>query len=54
MDPAGDRLDVLTTLVERFDAQHEPIDPPDPIDALPDGRKLSQTKAAKVLVARTS
>ena len=32
--PAGDRLDVLTTLVERFESQHEPIDPPNPIDAL--------------------
>lgn len=31
---AGDRLEVLTTLVERYEAQHEPIDPPDPIDAL--------------------
>ena len=32
--PAGDRLDVLTTLVERYESQHEPIEPPDPIDAL--------------------
>ena len=32
--PAGDRLDVLTTLVERYEAQHTPIDPPDPIEAL--------------------
>ena len=32
--PAGDRLDVLTTLVERYESQHEPIDPPDPVDAL--------------------
>lgn len=32
--PAGDRLEVLTTLVERYESQHEPIDPPDPIDAL--------------------
>lgn len=31
---AGDRLEVLTTLVERYEAQHEPIDPPDPMDAL--------------------
>jgi HTH-type transcriptional regulator/antitoxin HigA len=30
----GDRLDVLTTLVERFEAQRAPIDPPDPIEAL--------------------
>ena len=32
--PAGDRLDVLAMLVERFESQHEPIDPPNPIDAL--------------------
>jgi HTH-type transcriptional regulator/antitoxin HigA len=32
--PAGDRLDVLTTLVEHFESQREPIHPPDPIDAL--------------------
>ena len=32
--PAGDRLDVLTALVERYEAQHEPIAPPDPVDAL--------------------
>ena len=32
--PAGDRLEVLTTLVERYESQHEPIDPPDPVDAL--------------------
>lgn len=31
---AGDRLEVLTTLVERYESQHEPIEPPDPIDAL--------------------
>ena len=32
--PAGDRLDVLATLVERYEAQHERIEPPNPIDAL--------------------
>jgi HTH-type transcriptional regulator/antitoxin HigA len=32
--PAGDRLEVLTTLVDRYESEHEPIDPPDPIDAL--------------------
>ena len=32
--PAGDRLDVLTTLVEYYEMVHEPIEPPDPIDAL--------------------
>lgn len=32
--PAGDRLDILTTLVDHYESQHEPVDPPDPIDAL--------------------
>lgn len=32
--PAGDRLEVLTTLVEHYESRHEPIDLPDPIDAL--------------------
>lgn len=32
--PAGDRLDVLVTLVEHYESQHEPIAPPNPVDAL--------------------
>ncbi len=32
--PSGDRLEVLTTLVERYESQHEPIAPPNPVDAL--------------------
>ncbi len=32
--PAGDRLEVLTTLVDHYESQQEPIEPPDPIDAL--------------------
>jgi HTH-type transcriptional regulator/antitoxin HigA len=32
--PAGDRLDVLTTLVERYESLHGPIVPPNPVDAL--------------------
>lgn len=29
--PKGDELDVLTTLVEAYEAEHHPIDAPDPI-----------------------
>ena len=29
--PAGDELDVLSTLVEAYEAEHYPIDAPDPI-----------------------
>ncbi len=31
---AGDRLDVLVTLVEAFEARHAPIPPPDPVAAI--------------------
>ncbi len=31
---AGDELDVLTTLVEAYEAKHHAIYPPDPIDAI--------------------
>lgn len=32
--PEGDRLDVLATLIEAYEAEHYPIDPPDPIEAI--------------------
>lgn len=32
--PAGDRLDVLATLVEAYDQEHYPMDSPDPIEAI--------------------
>ena len=32
--PNGDRLDVLATLIDAYEAQHEPIDRPDPIEAI--------------------
>ena len=31
---AGDRLEILSTLVDHYEAQHESVEPPDPIDAL--------------------
>ena len=30
----GDRLDVLVTLIEAYEEEHYPIDPPDPIEAI--------------------
>jgi HTH-type transcriptional regulator / antitoxin HigA len=30
----GDRLDVLATLIDAYEAEHCPIDPPDPIEAI--------------------
>jgi HTH-type transcriptional regulator / antitoxin HigA len=32
--PEGDRLDILATLVEAYEAQHIPVSTPDPIEAL--------------------
>lgn len=30
----GDRLDVLATLINAYEAKHYPIDPPDPVEAI--------------------
>src|SRR5207253_4194158 len=32
--PEGDRLDVIATLIDAFEAEHFPMDPPDPVDAI--------------------
>jgi HTH-type transcriptional regulator / antitoxin HigA len=32
--PDGDRLDILATLIEAYEAVHYPMDPPDPIEAI--------------------
>ena len=32
--PDGDRLDILATLIDVYEARHYPIDPPDPIEAI--------------------
>lgn len=32
--PKGDRLDVLATLIDAYEAEHHPMDPPDPIEAI--------------------
>jgi len=32
--PKGDRLDVLATLVDAYESEHHPVDPPDPIEAI--------------------
>jgi HTH-type transcriptional regulator / antitoxin HigA len=30
----GDRLDVLATLIDAWEAEHYPMDPPDPVEAI--------------------
>ncbi len=32
--PKGDRLDILATLIEAYQTEHYPMDPPDPIEAI--------------------
>ena len=32
--PAGDRLDVLATLIDAYEARCHPMDPPDPVEAI--------------------
>jgi HTH-type transcriptional regulator/antitoxin HigA len=32
--PEGDRLDVLATLIDAYESERHPIDPPDPIEAI--------------------
>ena len=32
--PDGDRLDVLATLIDAYEAERYPMDPPDPIEAI--------------------
>lgn len=32
--PDGDRLDILATLIDAYESEHYPMDPPDPIAAI--------------------
>jgi len=32
--PEGDRLDVLATLIDAYETEHHPMEPPDPIEAI--------------------
>jgi HTH-type transcriptional regulator / antitoxin HigA len=32
--PDGDRLDILATLIDAYETEHYPMDPPDPIEAI--------------------
>lgn len=53
--PRGDRLDVLTTLVDAYENKKHPIDPPDPIEAIKhtlDARGLSTKDLETILSSR--
>lgn len=32
--PDGDRLDILATLIDAYEVEHHPMDPPDPVEAI--------------------
>ena len=32
--PDGDRLDILATLINVYESEHDPMDPPDPVEAI--------------------
>ena len=32
--PKGDRLDILATLIDAYESEHYPMDPPDPVEAI--------------------
>jgi HTH-type transcriptional regulator/antitoxin HigA len=52
----GDRLDVLATLVDAYEAEHDPIDPPDPIEAIRfrmEQQGLTRNDLEKMLGTRT-
>ncbi len=54
--PEGDRLDVLATLVDAYEAKHYPMDPPDPIEAIKfrmEQQGLTRNDLAKILGTRT-
>jgi len=54
--PAGDRLEVLVTLVEAYEQKHHRIEPPDPIEAIKfrmDQLGLKPSDLAKILGCRS-
>ena len=54
--PDGDRLDILATLVDTYEAQHFSMDPPDPIEAIKfrmEQQGLTRKDLEEVLGTRT-
>lgn len=53
--PRGDRLDVLTTLVDAYEQKAHPIEPPDPIEAIKhtlDAQGLTNKDLESILSSR--
>jgi HTH-type transcriptional regulator / antitoxin HigA len=54
--PKGDRLDVLATLIDAYENEHYPMDPPDPIPAIKfrmDQQGLSRKDLEGIIGTRT-
>jgi len=54
--PAGDRLDILATLIDAYENEHYPMDPPDPIEAIKfrmEQQGLNRKDLAEILGSRT-
>jgi HTH-type transcriptional regulator/antitoxin HigA len=54
--PKGDRLDILATLIDAYESEHYPMDPPDPIEAIKfrmEQQGLSRKDLAEILGSRT-
>ena len=54
--PQGDRLDILATLVDAYENEHYPMDPPDPIEAIKfrmEQQGLKRKDLADILGSRT-
>src|SRR5580658_9705078 len=55
----GNRLDVLATLIDAYEAEHYPMDPPDPVEAIKSRMDLepfigTRTRVAEVLNRKRS
>jgi len=54
--PEGDRLDVLATLIDAYETQHDPMDPPDPVEAIKfrmEQQGLTRNDLERILGTRT-
>ena len=54
--PQGDRLDILATLVDAYENEHYPMDPPDAIEAIKfrmEQQGLDRKDLAQILGSRT-
>jgi HTH-type transcriptional regulator/antitoxin HigA len=52
----GDRLDVLATLIDAYESEHHPVDPPDPIEAIlfrMEQQRLTRKDLENILGTRT-